>query len=191
MNHIVVSDKDYRLFGPAAYAECAAFAKDWAIKNKRSPKIVSERSFVETKARQAGADAQQLVLTAVAEHQVDGAVITKAINTLVESGEYGWSNVLKPYPMPRPDYIETSQSHGIREYGDGALRAYQYCDSNSMADGVFRHRHDRHGWVWIILCKDTDGCWYARVVRMVKGVVTEITAFMVQDGTENWQVVSK
>jgi hypothetical protein len=94
MNHIVVSDKNYRLYA-GTLAECKEFARDWAIKNKRSPKIMSERSFVESKARQAGADAQQLVLTAVAEHQVDGAVITKAINTLVESGEYGWSNVLK------------------------------------------------------------------------------------------------
>jgi hypothetical protein len=86
MNHIVVSDKNYRLYA-GTLAECKEFARDWAIKNKRSPKIVSERSFVETKARQAGADAQQLALTAVAEHQVDGAVITKAINTLIESGE--------------------------------------------------------------------------------------------------------
>jgi hypothetical protein len=101
MNHIVVSDKNYRLYA-GTLAECKEFARDWAIKNKRSPKIVSERSFVETKARQAGADAQQLVLTAVAEHQVDGAVITKAINTLVESGEYGWSNVLKKAQNNQP-----------------------------------------------------------------------------------------
>ena len=94
MNHILVSDKNYYLY-TGTLDECKEFARDRAIKNKRSSKIVSERSFVETKARQAGADAQQLVLTAVAEHQVDGAVITKAINTLVESGEYGWSNVLK------------------------------------------------------------------------------------------------
>jgi hypothetical protein len=101
MNHIVVSDKNYRLYA-GTLAECKEFARDWAIKNKRSPKIVSERSFVETKARQAGADAQQLVLTAVAEHQVDGAVITKAINTLVESGEYSWSNVLKKAQNNQP-----------------------------------------------------------------------------------------
>jgi hypothetical protein len=101
MNHIVVSDKNYRLYA-GTLAECKEFARDWAIKNKRSPKIMTERSFVETKARQAGADAQQLVLTAVAEHQVDGAVITKAINTLVESGEYGWSNVLKKAQNNQP-----------------------------------------------------------------------------------------
>jgi hypothetical protein len=101
MNHIVVSDKNYRLYA-GTLAECKEFARDWAIKNKRSPKIMSERSFVETKARQAGADAQQLVLTAVAEHQVDGAVITKAINTLVEGGEYGWSNVLKKAQNNQP-----------------------------------------------------------------------------------------
>ena len=94
MNHIVVSDKNYRLYAGTLEA-CKELARDWAIKNKRSPKIVSERSFVKTKARQAGESAEQLVMTAVAEHQVDGAVITKAINTLVESGQYGWSNVLK------------------------------------------------------------------------------------------------
>ena len=94
MNHIVVSDKNYRLYAGALEA-CKEFAKDLAIKNKRSPKIVSERSFVETKARQAGESAEKLVMTAVAEHQVEGAVITKANNTLVESGQYGWSNVLK------------------------------------------------------------------------------------------------
>ena len=38
---------------------------------------------------------------------------------------------------------------------------------------------------------ETDGRWYARVVRMVKGVVTEITAFMVQDGTKNWEIVAR
>jgi hypothetical protein len=101
MNPIVVSDKNYRLYA-GTLAECKEFALDWAIKNKRSPKIVSERAFVETKARQSGADAQQLVLTAVAEHQVDGAVITEAINTLVESGEYGWSNVLKKAQNSQP-----------------------------------------------------------------------------------------
>jgi hypothetical protein len=109
---------------------------------------------------------------------------------------YGYSQyqgrqpVLKPYPMPRPDYIDTSQSHGIRNHGDEAMRAYRCYRNNSMADSVFRHKHDRHGWVWIILCKDMDGRWYARVVRMVKGVVTEITAFMVQDGTKDWEDVA-
>ena len=94
LNHIVVSDKNYRLFA-GALDECKDFAKDWAIKNNRSPKIVSELAFVETKARQAGESAQQLVLTTVAEHQVDGEAITKAVYTLIESGQYGWSKVLK------------------------------------------------------------------------------------------------
>jgi hypothetical protein len=67
MNHIVVSDKNYRLYAGTLEA-CKEFAKDWAIKNKRSPKIVSERSFVQTKARQAGESAEQLVMTAVVEH---------------------------------------------------------------------------------------------------------------------------
>jgi hypothetical protein len=101
MNHIVVSDKNYRLYAGTLEA-CKEFAKDWAIKNKRSPKIVTERAFVETRARQAGENAQQLVLTAVAEHQVDGAVITKAVNTLIESGQYGWSNVLKKAQKNQP-----------------------------------------------------------------------------------------
>ncbi|HEX6302596.1 MAG TPA: hypothetical protein VFZ76_00290 [Anaerolineales bacterium] len=45
MNHIVVSEVNYRLFA-GTLDECKDFAKDWAIKNKRSPKIVSERAFV-------------------------------------------------------------------------------------------------------------------------------------------------
>ena len=101
MNHIVVSEVNYRLF-TGTLDECKNFAKDWVVKNKRSPKIVSERAFVETKARQAGNSAQQLVLTAVAEHQVDGEVITRAVNTLIESGQYGWSNVLKKAQNNQP-----------------------------------------------------------------------------------------
>lgn len=119
------------------------------------------------------------------------ALLTVFISgALMLYGQYERRPVPKPYPMPKPNHIDTSQSHAVRDHGiEEVTRAYHCYGNNPMADGVFKHKHTEHKWVWIILCKDADGRWYARVVRMLKGTVTEITAFMIKGGTENWEVI--
>jgi hypothetical protein len=71
------------------------------------------------------------------------------------------------------------------------MRAYRCYQSKNMADGIFKHEHHSLKWVWLILCRDTDGRWYVRVVYLVKGVVTERTAFMIKNGTRDWEVIGK
>jgi hypothetical protein len=98
----------------------------------------------------------------------------------------------KPYPMPKPGFIDTSQSHAFEQHSfEEVMRAYRCYDSKDMVDGIFKHEHPNFNWVWIILCKDTDGRWYARVVYLVKGAVTERTAFMIKNGAKDWEVIGK
>jgi hypothetical protein len=97
-----------------------------------------------------------------------------------------------PYPMAKPGFIDTSQSHALEQHDyEEVMRAYRCYESKDMADGIFKHEHPNFKWMWLILSKDTDGGWYARVVYLVKGVVTERTAFMIKDGTRDWEVIGK
>jgi hypothetical protein len=96
------------------------------------------------------------------------------------------------HPFPKPGYIDTSQSHALEQHSiEDVGRAYNCYDNKGMVDGVLKHQHPETKWMWILLCKDTDGRWYARVVYMVRGIVTERTAFMIKNGAKDWETIGK